>query len=330
MIRTLFFLTLLAAVACKGDDDVQPDCPNDVTWDKLEVGYFKDPDPTLLDNIRTAGDLQYEEVTAEAVSNGVEITLHDVRIRTPNQNYEIQAYRVSERRRGEECFQTQTEFSNDETSFTTDIASVLVLDMSASLAGTVNNLKEYAKNYAQTVVGSSLNSTVAVVFFSDRDAIQSTGFYTSSNIAQLLNQIDNYDDYQDRTALYQATQTGIELLENLDFDGQKSLVAFTDGGDNDSNNPSQLLQQIQAQTAIDIFAIGLRGNDFQESGLRDIVRSESNMTVADDASALQSIFESVSRGVVSVYTIRYIRSDQNLTREEAIDIRLSFDAIPIQ
>ena len=132
-----------------------------------------------------------------------------------------------------------------------------------------------------------------------------------------------FSNYQERTALYEAVQTGIELLEDLDFDGIKSLVAFTDGGDNDSNNPSALLNQINSSN-IEKFAIGLRGTDFQESGLEAIVNEASNFVVADNIIALERIFRIVAKGVVSIYEIRYTRSDQLLSEEEQIEIRFSF------
>ena len=121
----------------------------------------------------------------QPVDNGVDIVIPGVRIRTESSNYEITRIKIEEKAAGEECFILQNEFNNAQSSFQTDIATVLVLDMSSSLSENIEELKEYAKNFATTVVNSSDNSQVAVVFFSDRDAILSTGFYTSSNIQQL-------------------------------------------------------------------------------------------------------------------------------------------------
>ena len=313
----LFFVS-----ACK-KDELDPGCDAPIGNESVTYRYYNDGTPTITpDPIETRGNISYDPAYARRVANGVEIVVPGVRIRTDNNNFAITRLQIDERQSGDNCFTFQSEFTNDQSSFQTDIASVLVLDMSTSLQANVDELKSYAKNYANTVVNSSANSTVAVVFFSDRDAIESTDFYTSANISELNARIDAFSDYRERTALYQATRDGLQLLDNLDFDGEKSIVAFTDGGDNDSNNPSALREQIQ-DSPVERFAIGLRGADFQEPGLRALVSNNSNFTVADDVNALEDIFQVVGRGVISVYEIVYTRSDQLLTSDEAVDIRIS-------
>ena len=322
-----FVLAFLTVFSCSNDNS-GPNCPGQGTIgsESLAYTYFNAGSPTVSSTpVSEAGNIFYEPAFAEPVNNGVDIVIPGVRIRTDNSNFEITRIKIEEKAPNEECYVLQNEFNNAQTSFQTDIATVLVLDMSASLSGNIQDLKTYAKNFANTVVNSSDDSTVAVVFFSDRDAIQSTGFFTSDNIGLLDFIIDNYSNFQERTALYQAVQTGIELLEDLDFDGIKSLVAFTDGGDNDSNNPTELLAQINS-SEVEKFAIGLRGTDFQESGLEAIVSESSNFVVADNIIALENIFRIVAKGVVSIYEIRYTRSDQLLSADEAIEIRFSFEA----
>ena len=326
---SLFALFLILLAGCK-KDELNPDCDQPIGGEYLTYRYFNEGTPTIsADPTEVKGNITFDAATARAVNNGVRITVPGVRIRTDDNNYAITRLRIDERQNGEECFTFQSEFTNDQSSFQTDIASVLVLDMSTSLEGNIEDLKSYAKNYANTVVNSSPNATVAVVFFSDRDAIESTRFYTSADISDLDTRIDNFTNYQERTALYQAVRQGLQLLEGLDFAGEKSIVAFTDGGDNDSNNPSQLVNHISS-SPVEKFAIGLRGADFQESGLQSIVSESSNLVVADDIDALESIFQTVGRGVVSVYEISYTRSDQLLSADEAVEIRISAETEVIQ
>lgn len=296
----------------------------------LTYNYFNDGTPTVSSSpIENQGNITFESAFATPVNNGVDIVIPGVRIRTKNHNFEIVRFKIDEKDSNDECYSFEDEFANDQSSFQTNIASVLVLDMSTSLLNNIDDLKSYAKEYANFVVNSSPSSTVAVVFFSDRDVIESTQFFTSSDIGQLDDLIDNFTNYQERTALFQAVQSGIELLENLSFEGEKSLVAFTDGGDNDSNNPSQLINQINSSD-IEKFAIGLRGADFEEESLRSIVSEESNFEVAEDINSLQNIFRIIGRGVISVYEIRYRRSDQLLSTSESVDIRISFESQRIE
>jgi hypothetical protein len=330
--KTYFRFALILMIGmlygCSNDDDSGSNCPGQgvIGEESLSYEYFNTGTPSLTEMpVEQDGNIFFEAAFTQEVPNGVDVVIPGVRIRTEDSNFEITRIKIEEKAINDNCFVTQNEFNNAQSSFQTDIATVLVLDMSTSLSGNIESLKDYAKNFANTVVNSSDESTVAVVFFSDRDAIQSTRFYTSEDIQLLDFIIDNFNNFQQRTALYQAVETGIELLEGLDFEGIKSLVAFTDGGDNDSNNPTELLDQITSSD-IEKFAIGLRGTDFQASGLEAIVNQASNFVVADNIIALENIFRIVAKGVVSVYEIRYTRSDQLLSEEEKIEIRFSFDA----
>jgi hypothetical protein len=328
MKRKILFITtslILVFSSCSKTRNIE-DCSEEgvIGNEYFTVNYFNEGTPTVSDPFSINGNISFDTPFAENVSNGVDVVIPGIRVRSQTNNFNITRVNIEERGNNEPCFFVQNEFNLSDSSFDTDIASVLVLDMSTSLLGNITQLKEYAKDYANTVVNSSDGSTVAVVFFSDRDAIQSTAFYTSSNIGQLNTIIDNFSNFQERTALYQAVQTGINLLESLPFTGEKSIVAFTDGGDNDSNNPSQLIAEINASD-VEKFAIGLRGGDFQESGLREIVSQTSNFVVADNINDLENIFATVSRGVISVWQVRYSRSDQLLSSDETVQIRFSFE-----
>ncbi len=315
---------------CEDDNAMDNDCTEKIGDQYLIYDYLNEGIP----NISSAPKEESNNISygvSNAADNGnnvVEIRIPGIRVRTNESNFEITTIKIDEKSPND-CFVNQDEFSTGSTSFKTDILSVLVLDMSTSLTNIINELKSYAKEYANTVVTSSNNSQVAVIFFSSRNAIQSTQFFNSTNINQLNTEIDNFVNYQDRTALYEATEMGITLLDNQVFDGEKSLVVFTDGGDNDSNNPSQLVQEINS-SSVNRFAIGLRGNDFRENNLQSIVPTNSNLVIAENSEDLQSVFRKVGRGVISVYELVYNRSNQLLSSNEAIEIRISMETVPIQ
>ncbi len=322
-------LVVVFFLSCGDDEPKRPECIDPIGSELLTYTYNNPGTPNISNlPINESQNITYGTPRAVVSGGEVEITIPGIRVRTQNNNFEITAIQVDEQVQGDNCFVNQAEFNQTRTSFQTNISSVLVLDMSTSILGIVDDLKDYAKEYASTIVNSSSQSQVAVVFFSSRSAIQRTEFYTSTNIGQLHTLIDNFENFQERTALYQATLEGIDLLESNVFDGEKSLVVFTDGGDNDSNNPSTLVNEINA-SGVNVFAIGLRGGDFRENNLASIVSNASNLVIAETNEDLQQVFRTVGRGVISVYTVVYNRSDQLLSSDESIESRFSFETMAI-
>ena len=59
---------------------------------------------------------------------------------------------------------------------------------------------------------------------------------------------------------------GINMLDTLEFIGSKSLIMFTDGGDNNTDNPQGVKDRIIASEILR-FAIGLDGADFNKDAL---------------------------------------------------------------
>ncbi len=317
-------LVVVFFLSCGDDEPNRPECKTPIGSELLTYTYNNPGSPNISSlPINASQNITYGTPRATINGGEVEITIPGIRVRT-----QIDAIQVDEQVQGDNCFVNQTEFRQTRSDFQTNISSVLVLDMSTSIVGIVDDLKDYAKEYASTIVNSSSQSQVAVVFFSSRNAIERTNFYTSSNIDQLHTLIDNFENFQERTALYQATLEGIDLLESNNFDGEKSLVVFTDGGDNDSNNPSTLVNDINA-SGVNVFAIGLRGGDFRENNLASIVSNASNLVIAETNEDLQQVFRTVGRGVISVYTVVYKRSDQLLSSDESIEIMFSFETTAI-
>jgi hypothetical protein len=269
--------------------------------------------------------ISVNQITTRNNGNGVvQIIAEGIRIQSESKNYEIDTVTIFEKRGNK--YIIQDEFNNLKTSKRTDIAAVLVLDMSTSLGDLVSKLKEYAKSFVEKVVLSTPNSKVAVVFFSGKNDIQETRFFGSGDYGLLNTLIDNYSNYQSRTALFEATNRGLTLLNNLNFNGSKALVVFTDGGDNDSNNPEKLEKTIQESAHLRI-SIGLKGKDLNKDNIESIADSKSNAIIANKSEQLENIFETVAKQVVSVYSIVYNRSDQITSEEIEIKFEIEVDKI---
>ncbi|HHG83902.1 MAG TPA: VWA domain-containing protein, partial [Bacteroidetes bacterium] len=221
--------------------------------------------------------IDYDTITTRNIGNGtVQVIVDGVRVQSSSNNFEISKINIYEKDQGK--FKIQDEFTNLSTSNKPDIATVLVLDMSTSLGNLVTDLKEYAKSFVDQVVNSTDSSIVSVVFFSGKNDISATAFYDHTNAALLKAEIDSFTNYQSRTALFQATQAGIDLLQTLPFSGPKALVVFTDGGDNDSNNPTTLKESIASSDYLRI-SIGLKGDDFDKNDLQAVADSKANSIV---------------------------------------------------
>lgn len=260
---------------------------------------------------------------ASAMGNDVvKITVEGIRVFSKKNNYEIEEITISEN--DGNGWDEQNEFSsiNSSESIAVDVATVLVLDMSSSLVELLPDLKTFANEFIDKIVEGTPDSKVAVIFFSSKDAISSTGFYTADTADELKTLVNNFNMSEDRTALFEATKRGIEMLDGLtDFEGEKSLVVFTDGGDNDTDNPTEVKNLIEGNEYFRI-SIGLDGSDFDKDDLKSIASSNSNAIEVKKAEDLGDAFTSVAGQVSSVYKIQYERSDQLL--DKPIDIRFEF------
>jgi len=234
--------------------------------------------------------------SATQMSNDVvKITVEGIRVFSDKKNFVIDEITISEN--DGNGWDVQNEFSsiNSSENLDTDVAAVLVLDMSSSLADLIPDLKLYANEFR---------------------------FHSADNAAALKAKVNDFNMSEDRTALFEATKRGIALLDDLtDFDGEKTLVVFTDGGDNDTDNPNQVKDLINDCEYFRI-CIGLKGSDFDEDDLRSIASRKSNAITVKDEGDLRDAFVDVAGTVSSVYTIQYERSDQIL--DEPIEIKFDF------
>lgn len=321
LLRSFLSITLVLLVTA---------CQENPFWvgkqEYFTVEYSNSGFPRVTEPIDASPFISVDNMDVRNLGNGtVEVIANGVRIESAFSKFEITDINIFEKDGNR--FEEQFEFTETPSNSKNDIAVVLVLDMSTSLEDLVNDLKSYAKDFIDQVVASTPGSRVAVVFFSDRDKIQATPFFGANNVDVLKALVDNYTDYQPRTAVFEAVSTGISILNSLSFVGSKALVVFTDGGDNASDNKDLLKSQIANSPYLRI-AIGLKGNDFRKDELEDMADSRANTLIVTDRAGLQKAFDEVGKQVVSVYRIVYERSDQLLS--SPIQIKFNFDVQKIE
>jgi hypothetical protein len=280
--------------------------------------------PTISDPINLSPSLSIGSQTAIYNGNIVQILLHDVRVQTVLNNFEIKDGGIKIREKEGNKWKEQSEFDLAASSRKTDAVAVIVIDMSESIGDKIEEVKSYAKTLAADILNSTTNSHVGVVLFSEN--VQSMQFAGLSELDAIEEFIDSYTTYSNRTTLYGAVNAGLTMLENTGLLGAKSLIAFTDGGDNNTDHPETALSNITT-SELTRFAIGVKGNDFDQRVLENIASKNANCAVASNYDDLQKVFKEIAQQVTSVYQISYVRSNQILDNPIQIEFEFSVDKI---
>ena len=264
--------------------------------------------------------------SSSVINNGdgsIGISLHGVIISSNKYNYEVEEFAISECDAGGNCsksdFSVKSEFNSDQSSVKTDVIAVLVLDLSASLSNNVSDIKAYAMDFAQSIVGNTDSSYVGIVLFS-KDVVY-VPFQNKDGIQILQDSITNYTQYENRTTLYAACQIGLDMLDSTKHEGKKTLVIFTDGDDNNTDNPASVKAKIMSSPH-SRFAIGVEGSDYNVDKLKELASKNSNFVEAKSFGDLGNAFEFIGKQVSTIYTVDYQRSDQQIS--EPIKIKFKF------
>ncbi len=267
-----------------------------------------------------------DSIFTQQIADTVKVIVDGVRIKSNRNNFEIlstgkKQIEIFEKGLNDRKWISQSEFSNASDFENAAVSCVLVLDMSSSVLPVVSDLKSFANSFVDNVVNNGGAGTeIAVVFFSSKNAILETPFYNKSNISLLKDQINGYNNFQDRTALFQASINGLNKLTNFATNNSKCLVVFSDGGDNDSDFANTLQSNIENNYE-DIlrYSIGLKGNDLdreRQSDLKSIASEKSNFVIANKISDLKDLFNEVSQQLAAVYRLTYNRSSSNTDKIE--------------
>ncbi len=307
------------------DDDVIVVDPNDDDECDLNdldhyirANYTNYGTPNISD-ISHSNDVEYDEFFVQQTENDVEIQISGIRVNTDLDllDTDIHVRECDEMVCECEDWEEDSELSSTSNISKTNLVVSLVLDMSASMTDNMEDLKDYAKDFAKDILTQSNNNYVSVITFSE--AIDTHGFKNIEDLSDVEDAVDEFDDYGNKTKLYEAVAEGLASLQETQLEGHKTLVVFTDGQDNDSDNPNSLINQI-TNSDIPRFGIGLESNDYNASELAEITTAVTNV---EDAEDLENAFEQVNDQVQQVFDIKYKRSDQLL--DQIIKINVGFD-----
>lgn len=271
--------------------------------------------------------IYYEGSSVEKVGNGrVQIKIAGVSVRTINKIFNVNKLEVKEKEDDyiRERFSEQTEVKDNVFLKKSELASVIIIDFTTSMKDEMLSTREYAKGFIDQIADSSANGMVAVIFFSGRNAISATPFYPTSDKEVLKKLIDDYNTYGEQTAVLAATYAGIRMLEDLSFDGSKSLILFSDGPDTDSDQPDSTLSKIQ-DSNYDRIAIGIRTKGFKKWDLQDLATAKSSCYIVDKPSDLKDHQKEINKKLTAKYDLIYERSDQTLNTARLIKFIIDTD-----
>lgn len=348
LLTVLFVLTF---AACKKDDPVKgnpdeipyPEC-EDVTIDdaiilRFEYTNYQGEEPTLtITPDKTDKRVRYDTTRYTPVREGNKIVLRipNIRLSDEDFNYIAQCVTIEEfdaSRPSDDRWFEQTEFKDQREFSETKIATMLCLDVSSSLGADREQVKQYAIDFSNQIFETTSNeSYVGLVLFAD--TVISYPF--TNDITDIENAINSFPypdlDAQTFTRLSDGIIAGLNALEAADLDvANKVLVAFTDGNDNGSNNPTTN-QQIIRESSFPRYTIGLKGKglEYNTNYLKSLASNETFFVEANNAFELQKRFNDINELIANIYTIIYNRSTQSFTPgvDDPIKLRAIFYAKP--
>jgi len=265
--------------------------------------------------------------TVTVVGNRIRVLIRNVRLKLGGQGYIIDSFNIQELNNVDNQWHVQAEFQTTDTSNLTKLVTVLVLDMSSSIGADLSTLKYDAKDFCNTYLSHNTGSIALVLF---NNGIYSYDFSTSANYVN--NIIDTFSNIKDFTTLYGAVETGLSMLDTFSQPvDNKVLIAFTDGGDNNTNSPNTALNSIKASPR-DRYAIGVIGQtDYNSDALSNYIASApSNFVQASNYSSLQNAFDKIYSLISSISQIEYDRTPQTFTNnvDAAIQVRIQIFGHP--
>ncbi len=165
---------------------------------------------------------------------------------------------------------------------------VLVLDMSGSMSGRMEQLKEASSAFIEGVGGRLSNTRIAVVAYDDRaEVIAEFSMDRQYQIKQI-----NKLYARGGTEYLKALQCADELLKESKAD-YRSLIMFSDGSPNDSKTAiSEFAKELR--TRYEIYTVGLLSNQAQRDVLIDVAGKEENYFEATAIDKLLQAFLKLS------------------------------------
>lgn len=261
--------------------------------------------------------------------NFTNVIIDNVRIIDNNDvNYQIDQITAYEWRADIDDWKVDVEFTMDYTQVQ-DLAVTMVLDASASLGEDIEKVKQYAANFVTHLLSEIPNARIGIVDFSD----QIHSFPPSNNKTAILNYIASIEQGP-FTSLYEAVNTGIDILEGMEAEG-KTLLVFTDGTDNNSNpefTPDYLLQRLDntsSDVRINSFTIGLEGRGgVDKPVLEDLAANSGSAAFPKNIDELGEVFQKFSSSIANVYNLTYVRNQQVIPDVDKRKLRFVIKGTP--
>ena len=182
----------------------------------------------------------------------------------------------------------------------TQVGVVLVVDTSGSMR--TGNKIQAAKDAAKQFVNSKgPNDQVAVVAFSDQPRVVSGFTGDSARLSQAIDGLAATGE----TALFDAVRTGATLFgERPEL--QANMVVLSDGADTVSTNKLPEAQAAVVGAKAALFAVGLRGGEFDAASLDQLARASGGQYAeTTDPTALSGLYKNIQSYLQNQYEISY-------------------------
>jgi Ca-activated chloride channel homolog len=335
--KLIVLLTLFTLISCNECDKIIfEQCPDDPIPEEQFYLYmdYLNPNKTnpqvTIDTIQSDPQIvidRNKNFGTELSGNFVSIFFDNVRVISPNgkKNYIIKKI-IGQEQINNTNFAKDTEFDFEFDPVTT-LDVVLVLDVSKSLGSDFKRVKNFAKQFVETLFNRSNPPSVGIVSFSTGIQV----FPLSTNEIAIKNFISGQTQ-GDFTKLYEAMNIGLFLLKNSLADS-KAMVTFTDGRDNFSElvyTPDTLIKQMKKPDAnnvtIQSFSIGLTGlGGINEPVLKSLAVN-GRFASPNNFDELGVVFNQFGKAISNVYSVIYIRNNQQVIATKRIRFKFNVQA----
>jgi len=333
----LFYTLLLLLISCNKDDDTKKNPPSQTDKEyELYIDFWNPngDNPQIsfdADNSSPEIRIDFDQTFAGIASppNLTQVIIDNVRIIDNNfVNFEIEEITAYEFREELNDWKEDVEFIMVYEPIG-DLNVVLVLDVSASLDNDFDRVKDFASSFVSRIFAETPAASIGIVDFSD--VINTLPLTNNEN--SLIQYIDDLEQGP-FTSLYEAMNTGIDMLKESEADG-KSILTFTDGTDNNSDpqySPEFLYDKLTNDSSmimINSFTIGLEGNGgIDKPVLENLAANGGVAQFPESIGELEQIFERFSESISNVYNLTYIRNQQIIPDSSAARLKFVIKASP--
>lgn len=289
-------------------------------------GEFANPngnDPVIeLDLAKSSDEINISNnAIAQIDNNRIEMFFPNIRIKDELGVYQIQFLEDIVTEEFREGKWVQDVENNLEAYYARSLDVVLVLDVSSSLASDVALVKDYARTFVSTLFDNNENARIAVVGFSED--IHNLPLTNNENTA--INFINALEENKDATKLYEAIDSGLDLIENSVAEG-RAIVTFTDGRNNSwtyskYETPNLVLNRLQGME-ISSYTIGFTGKGGVDEPTLQNFAINGLYEFPETTGDLLKVFDKFASSVVSTYLFVYERNSSPISNPIELRFRI--------